>query len=69
MQIGSYKESSGAQSVASKYGKSAKIYYTNVDGEKYYRVRMGPYSNRLEAEENAAKVKYKGATDAKVVTD
>lgn len=69
VQIGSYKESSGAQNAASKYGKNAKIYYTDVGGEKYYRVRMGPYSNRLEAEENVARVRYKGAYDAKVVTD
>lgn len=69
VQIGSYKESNGAQIVASKYGNNAKIYYTDISGEKYYRVRMGPYSNRLEAEENAAKLRYKGAKEAKVVTD
>jgi len=69
VQIGSYKENSGAQTAAVRYGKNAKIYYADVDGEKYYRVRMGPYSSRLEAEENAAKAKYKGATDAKVVID
>lgn len=69
VQIGSYKENRGAQIAASKYGKNAKIYYADVDGEKYYRVRMGPYSNRLEAEENAARAKYKGASDAKVIVD
>lgn len=69
VQIGSYKESQGAQVAAGRYGSNAKIYYADVEGEKYYRVRIGPYSNRLEAEENAAKARYKGATDAKVVTD
>ena len=69
VQIGSYKESNGAQIAASKYGNNAKIYYADVSGEKYYRVRIGPYNNRLEAEENAAKLRYKGASDAKVVTD
>ena len=69
VQIGSYKESSGAYLAANQYGKDAKIYYANVSGEKYYRVRMGPYSNRLEAEEHAAKLRYKGASEAKVVID
>lgn len=69
VQIGSYKESNGAYQAVSKYGKDAKIYYADVSGEKYYRVRMGPYSSRLEAEENAAKLRYKGASEAKVVID
>ena len=49
-----------------------KFWYLNtgmVDGEKYYRVRMGPYASRSEAEENAVRAKYKGAVDAKVVID
>ncbi len=69
VQIGSYKESSGAYQAASQYGQDAKIYYADVSGEKYYRVRIGPYANRLEAEENAAKLRYRGAADAKVVAD
>lgn len=69
VQIGSYKENSGAQTAAIKYGHNAKIYYAEVDGEKFYRVRMGPYTNRSEAEESAARVRYKGAAEAKVVID
>ncbi len=69
VQIGSYKENNGAQTAAIRYGKNAKIYYAEVDGEKYYRVRMGPYASRSEAEENAVRAKYKGAVDAKVVID
>ncbi|MBQ9235864.1 MAG: septal ring lytic transglycosylase RlpA family protein [Alphaproteobacteria bacterium] len=68
VQIGSYKESERARAAADKYA-NAKIYYADVSGEKYYRVRMGPYANRLEAEENAAKVRYRGAGGAKVVAD
>lgn len=69
VQLGSYKESSGAYSAVSQYGKDAKIYYADVSGEKYYRVRMGPYSSRFEAEEQAARARYKGAKEAKVVVD
>lgn len=68
VQIGSFKERHGAYNIASKY-ENAKVYHADIGSEKYYRVRIGPFSNRLEAEEKAAKLKYKGAFDTKIVTN
>ena len=53
IQAGSYKSMSGAQSAREKLsgeGVASRITIKTVDGADYYRVRIGPYSNKQEAE-------------------
>ncbi len=53
IQAGSYKSMSGAQSAKEKLsgeGVSSRITIKTVDGTDYYRVRIGPYTNKQEAE-------------------
>ncbi len=69
VQAGSFSQESGAQAVAAKLQMDSNIYYVNVDGKNYYRVRIGPFANEKEAEVALAKVKYNGAYDAKIVSD
>ncbi len=71
VQAGSYSYESGAQDVAARLQDvgSTNIYYVNVNGQNYYRVRVGPFTNQKEAEVALAKVKYVGIFDAKVVSD
>ncbi len=69
VQVGSYSQKAGAQSIASQLDVDSNIYYVNVNGQNYYRVRVGPFSNEKEAEVALAKIKNRGAYDAKIVTD
>ncbi len=69
VQVGSFSQESGAREVSAKLNMDSNIYYVNVDGQNYYRVRVGPFINEKEAEVALAKVKYNGAYDAKIVSD
>ena len=69
VQVGSYSQEAGAQKVVSELKVKSNIYYVNVDGQRFYRVRVGPFSNEKEAEVSLAKLKYSGVYDAKVVRD
>lgn len=69
VQVGSYSQESGAQNVAGQLGMESNIYYVSVNGQNFYRVRVGPFSNEKEAEVALAKVRYSGAYDAKIVSD
>lgn len=69
VQLGSFTQEDGAQNMAAKIGNDANIYYVNVNGQNYYRVRVGPFVNEKDAEIALAKLKYNGAYDAKVVVD
>ncbi len=71
VQAGSYSRESGAQDVASRLTDvgNTKIYYVNINGQNYYRVRVGPFSNEQEAKTALAKVQYNGIYDAKIVSD
>ena len=50
-------------------GEKSNIYYTDVDGQRFYRVRVGPFDNEKEAQVSLAKLRYKGFYDAKVVSE
>ncbi len=53
IQAGSFKSMSGAQSAKetlSSKGVASRITIKTVEGVDYYRVRIGPYSNKKEAE-------------------
>lgn len=69
VQLGSFSLESGAQNMASQLDIKSNIYYTNVNGQNYYRVRIGPFDDEQTANEMLAKVKDKGVYTAKVVSD
>ena len=69
VQVGSFSLESGAQSVASQLGEESNIYYTNVNGQNFYRVRVGPFIDEQSANEMLNKIRGKGIYDAKVVSD
>ena len=71
VQVGSYSLQSGAQNVVAQLGAigNANIYYVSVNGQNYYRVRVGPFANETEAAVALSKVQNNGIYDAKIVTD
>ena len=69
VQVGSYSHEAGAQDVAAKVGDGSNIYYVNVNGENYYRVRIGPFAARDEAENALSRIHKKGVSGARIVTD
>ncbi len=71
VQAGAYSKQSSAQDLSRKLDKygATNVYYVTVNGRQLYRVRMGPYSHRQEAEVALARVKHYGVYDAKVVQD
>lgn len=71
VQVGSFAQQSGAQEMVERLGmkESTNIYYVNVDGANYYRVRVGPFVSQKEADVALAKIHYRGVYDAKVVSD
>ena len=69
VQVGSFSQEDGAQKVAAQLDIDSNIYYVNVNGANYYRVRVGPFANEKEAEAALSKVHNSGAYDAKIVTD
>ncbi|MCQ2740786.1 MAG: septal ring lytic transglycosylase RlpA family protein [Alphaproteobacteria bacterium] len=69
IQVGSYTQEEGAQNVASQLKTDSNIYYTNVNGNNYYRVRVGPFATQEEAEVSLVKLQAEGVYGAKIVTD
>lgn len=60
IQAGSFQSRSGAEEanrILGEKGFSARLTTKDVDGTSYYRVRLGPYANREEAEKFLAWVK------------
>lgn len=71
VQAGSFAKHDAAKDLSSKlsrFGKS-KVAQADVDGNRYYRVRIGPFSFSEEAEVTLAKVKNYGIYNAKIVQD
>ena len=71
VQEGSFAKHDAAKDLSSKlsrFGKS-KVAQADVDGSRYYRVRIGPFSFPEEAEVTLAKVKNYGIYNAKIVQD
>ena len=69
VQVGSFSMKSGAQNMASQLGEDCNIYYTDVNGQNFYRVRMGPFDDEQSANIMLDKLKKKGVYNAKVVSD
>ena len=71
VQAGAYSKQSAAKNLGkqlNKYGKT-HISPTEVNGQTFYRVRMGPYTHKQEAEVGLAEVKHFGVYNAKVIQD
>lgn len=71
VQAGAYNQQNSAKNLAQQldqYG-DANVYYVDVDGKKFYRVRLGPFNNKKEAELSLAKVRNFGVYNARVVQD
>ncbi len=71
VQAGAYTRKTSAQNLSAqltKFGDS-NVYYVDVDGQKFYRVRVGPFSRQQEAKVALAKVKNFGIYNAAVVQD
>ena len=69
VQAGSFSQrqsASGLQNKLAKFGK-ARVSTANVSGKTFYRVRIGPFSFKEEAEVTLAKVKNYGVKNASVV--
>jgi rare lipoprotein A len=69
VQVGSFSMESGAQNIASQLDVKSNIFYTNVNGQNFYRVRVGPFNDEQSANEMLSIIKNKGIYDAKVVSD
>lgn len=71
VQAGAYSHVDSAKNLSLQLDKfgDTNVYFVTVEGQKFYRVRVGPYSHRQEAEVTLAKVKNFGIYNAKVVQD
>lgn len=71
VQAGAYARQGSARELAQKLEKfgDTNVYFVEVDGQKFYRVRMGPYTHQKEAEVSLARVKNYGIYNATVVKD
>lgn len=71
VQAGAYSKEVAAQNLSKQLDKvgETNIYYVTVNGQKFYRVRVGPFGHKKEAEVALAKVKHIGVYNAKVVQD
>lgn len=69
VQAGSFSQqvsAAGLKNKLARFGK-ANVAQVNVDGKTFYRVRLGPFSFKEEAEVTLAKVKNSGVENASVV--
>ena len=71
VQAGSFAQHDAAKDLSSKLSRfgESKVAQADVDGSRYYRVRIGPFSFPEEAEVTLAKVKNYGIYNAKIVQD
>lgn len=71
VQAGAFSKSESANSLSKKLTQfgNVKIAEADVNGKRFYRVRLGPYSFEEEAKVALAKVKNYGIQNASVVRD
>lgn len=71
VQAGAYSKETAAQNLSKQLDKfgETNIFYVTVNGQKFYRVRIGPFAHRQEAEVTLAKVKHFGIYNAKIMQD
>ncbi len=71
VQAGAYSKADSAKNLAMQLDSvsNTNVYFVTVNNQKFYRVRVGPFSQQKEAEVALAKVKNFGIYNAKVVQD
>ncbi len=71
VQAGSFIKHDAAKELSSKLSKFGKsnVAKADVDGNSFYRVRVGPFNYAEEAEVTLAKIKNFGIYNAKIVQD
>jgi len=71
VQAGAYSKADSAKNLAMQLDSisNTNVYFVTVNNQKFYRVRVGPFSQQKEAEVALAKVKHFGIYNAKVVQD
>jgi rare lipoprotein A len=69
VQVGSFSKEQGAQDMAAQLTVDSNIYYVNVNGQNYYRVRVGPFTSEAEAQTALSKVRSGGNPEATIVLD
>jgi len=71
VQAGSFSQEQNALNYSSRlsgYGQS-KVYLTRINDRSYFRVRLGPYSNRMEAQQILTTLNQSGNNNAVIVVD
>ena len=66
IQAGSYSSEENASKLASRMGGAATVTKVETGGKTWWRVHVGPFDNRSEAEEALAKVHASGSRDARI---
>lgn len=71
VQAGSFASRNGADALKGQLNRfgNASIMPADINGSRFYRVRLGPYSHQTEADIALAKIKNFGVYNAKVVQD
>lgn len=73
VQVASFSELKNAQNMQSRLVvdgfENANVYSFNVSGRNVYRVRVGPFSNRLQAQNTSSLLNKMGYRNHKVMTD
>lgn len=71
VQAGAFSKADSANNLSKKLTQfgNVKVAQADVNGKRFYRVRLGPYSFAEEAEVTLAKVKNYGIQNASVVRD
>ncbi len=72
VQAGAFSNPQSAQQLVSQLqnsGQNAFVANTTVDGQQFYRVRMGPVANVNDAETMVTRALNSGAADARVVVE
>ena len=71
VQAGAYTKETAAKNLSSQLKDvgTTNIYYVTIDGQLFYRVRVGPFAHKKEAEVALAQVKHHGIYNAAVVQD
>lgn len=71
VQAGSFSQEQNALSYSdrlSSYGQS-KVYMTRVNNRPFFRVRLGPYNDRIEAQQILTALNQNGNSNAVIVVD
>jgi len=71
VQAGSFTREDNALSLSQRLSSAgpSRVYLTNVNGQAFYRVRLGPYRRVEEADSALARAVSAGASDSRIVVD